>query len=52
MANRRTREWFYMKADNKGREKFKEIVMSPMRVSFSLMRHVCNMGLGTPGQVA
>jgi hypothetical protein len=29
-----TREWFYMKADSKGREKFKGIVMSPMRVNF------------------
>lgn len=41
-----------MKADNKGREMFKEIVISPMRLNFGLMRPVCNMGLGSPAQVA
>jgi hypothetical protein len=38
-----TREWFYMKVNNKGREEFKGIVMSPMRLNFGLTRPVCNM---------
>jgi hypothetical protein len=29
-----TNEWFYMEADNKGREKVKNIVTSPMRLNF------------------
>lgn len=41
-----------MKVNNKGREEFKGIVMSPMRLNFGLMRSVCNMGLGSSTQVA
>jgi hypothetical protein len=31
-----TREWFYIKADVKGREKFQNIVTSPMILKFGL----------------
>jgi hypothetical protein len=41
-----------MKANSKGREEFKGIVMSPMRVNFGLTRPICNMGIGSPAQVA
>lgn len=41
-----------MKANRKGREEFKGIVMSPMRVNFGLTRPICNMGIGSPAQVA
>lgn len=47
-----TRVWFYMKADVKGREKFKNIVKSPMRLNFILTRTIYNMGLGSLAQVA
>jgi hypothetical protein len=47
-----TNEWFYMKADRKGREKFKNIVASPMRLSFGITRPLCNMKIGSPSQVA
>jgi hypothetical protein len=47
-----TMEWFYMKADSKGREEFKGIVRCPMRLNFDLTRLVCNMGLGSLVQVA
>jgi hypothetical protein len=47
-----TREWFYMKAGNKGGEKFKDIVTSSMRLNFGLTRLVCNLGLGSLAQVA
>jgi hypothetical protein len=40
-----TNEWFYVKADSKSREQFKGIVMSPLRVNFSLPRPICNMAL-------
>lgn len=39
-------------ADRKGREKFKDIVMSPMRLNLGLKWLVCNTGLGSPAQVA
>jgi hypothetical protein len=47
-----TIEWFYMKADVKGRDKFKNIVMSSMSLNFILTRPVCHKGLGAPAQVA
>jgi hypothetical protein len=47
-----TNEWFYMKAYSKGREKFKKIVMSPMRMSFGMTRPLCNMKIGSLSQVA
>jgi hypothetical protein len=46
-----TSEWFYMKPDSNGREKFKDIVMSPMRLSFGFMRPICNMSIGSLSQV-
>jgi hypothetical protein len=41
-----------MKADVKGRDEFKNIMMSPMSLNFSLMRLVCGMALRSPAQVA
>jgi hypothetical protein len=40
-----------MKPDSNGREKFKDIVMSPMRLSFGFMRPICNMSIGSLSQV-
>jgi hypothetical protein len=47
-----TNEWFYMKADSKGREKFKNIVMSPTKLSFGITWHLCFMKIGSPYQMA
>jgi hypothetical protein len=43
-----TSEWFYVKADKKKREKLMTMVMSPQRLSFGMMRPLCNMQLGSP----
>jgi hypothetical protein len=47
-----TSEWFYVKADEKKREKLMTMVMSPLRLSFGMMRPLCNMQLGSPCQLA
>jgi hypothetical protein len=47
-----TSEWFYMKDESKGREKVKNMVMSPMRLSFSMTRPLCFMKIGSPCQLA
>jgi hypothetical protein len=47
-----TREWFYVKADEKKREKLMSMVMSPLRLNFSMTRSLCNMQLGSPYQLA
>jgi hypothetical protein len=44
-------EWFYVKADQKKREKFMTMVMSPLRLSFGVTRPLCNMQLGSPCQL-
>jgi hypothetical protein len=41
-----------MKADTKGKDKFKEIVMSPLGLNFGLTQPICNMSIGSPTQVA
>jgi hypothetical protein len=45
-------EWFYMKADEKKREKLMATVMSPLTLSFGMTRPLCNMQLGSPCQLA
>jgi hypothetical protein len=45
-------EWFYIKADEKKREKLKTMVMSPLSLSFGMTRPLCNMKLGLPCQLA
>jgi hypothetical protein len=47
-----TSEWFYMKADEKKREKLMTMVMSPLKLSFGMTRPLCNMQLGSPCQLA
>ena len=47
-----TSEWFYVKADEKKREKLMTMVMSPLRLSFGMMRPLCNMQLGSACQLA
>jgi hypothetical protein len=47
-----TNEWFYVKADEKKREKLMTMVMSPMRLSFGMTRPLCHMQLGSPCQLA
>jgi hypothetical protein len=47
-----TSEWFYMKADEKKREKLMTMVMSPLKLSFGMPRPLCNMQLGSPCQLA
>jgi hypothetical protein len=47
-----TNEWFYVKADEKKREKLMSMVMSPLRLSFGMTRPLCNMQLGSPCQLA
>ena len=47
-----TSEWFYVKADEKKREKLITMVMSPLRLSFGMTRPLCNMQLGSPCQLA
>jgi hypothetical protein len=46
-----TNEWFYVKANEKKREKLMTMVMSPLRLSFGMIRPLCNMQLGSPCQV-
>jgi hypothetical protein len=38
-------KWFYVKVDSKEREEFKGIIRSPLKVSLSYKRHICNMAL-------
>jgi hypothetical protein len=45
-------EWFYVKADEKKREKLKTLVMSPLSLSFGLTRPLCHMTSGSPCQQA
>ena len=45
-------EWFYIKADEKKREKLKMLVMSPLSLSFGLTRPLCRMSSGSPCQQA
>jgi hypothetical protein len=45
-------EWFYVKADEKKREKLKTMVMSPLSLSFGLTRPLCRMSLGSLCQQA
>jgi hypothetical protein len=45
-------EWFYMKADEKKREKLMTMVMSPLTLSFGMTRPLCHMQLGSPCQLA
>jgi hypothetical protein len=45
-------EWFYIKADEKKREKLKTMVMSPLSLSFRMTRPLCNMKPGLPCQLA
>jgi hypothetical protein len=47
-----TSEWFYMKANEKKREKLMTMVMSPLKLSFGMTRPLCNMQLGSPCQLA
>jgi hypothetical protein len=47
-----TNEWFYVKADEKKREKLMTMVMCPLRLSFGMTRPLCNMQLDSPCQVA
>jgi hypothetical protein len=46
-----TNEWFYMKADEKKREKLMCMVMSPLNLNFGMTRPLCNMQLGSPCQL-
>jgi hypothetical protein len=43
-------EWFYIKVDEKKREKLKTMVMSPLSLSFGLTRPLCCMTSGSPCQ--
>jgi hypothetical protein len=45
-------EWFYVKVDEKKREKLMSMVMSPLRLNFGMTRSLCNMQLGSPCQLA
>jgi hypothetical protein len=45
-------EWFYVKADEKKREKLKTLVLSPLSLSFGLTRPLCRMTSGSPCQEA
>jgi hypothetical protein len=45
-------EWFYIKADEKKREKLKTLVMSSLSLSFGMTRPLCNMKPGLPCQLA
>jgi hypothetical protein len=47
-----TNEWFYIKANEKKREKMMTMVMSPMRLSFRITMPLCHMQLGSPCQLA
>jgi hypothetical protein len=45
-------EWFYVKADEKKREKLKTLVLSPLSLSFGLTRPMCCMTTGSTCQEA
>jgi hypothetical protein len=45
-------EWFYIKADEKRREKLMTMVMRPLKLSIGMTRPLCHMQLGSPCQVA
>jgi hypothetical protein len=45
-------EWFYIKADEKKREKLKTLVLSLLSLSFGMTRPLCNMEPGLPCQLA
>jgi hypothetical protein len=45
-------EWFYIKDDEKKRDKLKMMVMSPLCLSFGMTRPLCNMKPGSPCQLA
>ena len=45
-------EWFYVKADEKKREKLMTMIMSPLRLLFGMTMPLCNMQLGSPCQLA
>jgi hypothetical protein len=45
-------EWFYVKADEKKREKMKTLVLSPLSLSFGLTKPLCRMTSGSPCQQA
>jgi hypothetical protein len=45
-------EWFYVKVDEKKREKLKTLVLSPLSLSFGLTRPLCRMSMGSPCQQA
>jgi hypothetical protein len=45
-------EWFYVKADEKKREKLKTLVLSLLSLSFGLTRPLCCMSMGSPCQEA
>jgi hypothetical protein len=47
-----TNEWFYMKVDEKKREKLMSMVMSPLELNFGMTQPLCNMQLGLPYQLA
>jgi hypothetical protein len=47
-----TSEWFYVKVDEKKREKLMTMVMSHLRLSFGMTRPLCNMQLSSPCQLA
>jgi hypothetical protein len=40
-------EWFYVKADEKKREKLKMLVLSPLSLSYGLTRPLCRMMPGS-----
>jgi hypothetical protein len=47
-----TNEWFYVKANEKKREKLMTLVMSPLILSFGMTRPLCNMQLSSPCELA
>jgi hypothetical protein len=46
-----TSEWFYIKADEKKREKLMSMVMSPLGLNFGMTRPLCHMLVGSPCQL-
>jgi hypothetical protein len=44
-------EWFYIKADEKKREKLMMMVMCPITLNFRMTRPQCNMKPGSPCQL-
>jgi hypothetical protein len=45
-------KWFYVKADEKKREKLKTLILSPLSLSYGLTRPLCRMSSGSPCQQA